>query len=134
MFASRQQISYSVPFQFIFLFLLESFSLSVYFIIYVLRSPPSVSKISHSNKLKSYLHVSNYNGLLIFNYPMPTPCLAKDLKYNFLFLQNTSSNAVKYVCVKVSVRRNKILVVLPECQKVYNLQLTCIRSTSIPLR
>ena len=59
---------------------------------------------------------------------MPTPCLAKDLKYNFLFLQNTSSNAVKSICVKVSVRRNKSLVVLRECQKVCNLQLTCIRS------
>ena len=41
---------------------------------------PSVAKKSHSIKLSLSLPVSDYNGLLIFNYPMPTPCLAKDQK------------------------------------------------------
>ena len=46
---------------------------------------PSVAKTSRSNKLGLYCHVPDYNGLFIFNYPMPRPCLAKYLKNNLLF-------------------------------------------------
>ena len=46
---------------------------------------PSVAKKSRLNKLGLYRHVPDYNGLFIFNYPMPRPCLAKYLKNNLLF-------------------------------------------------
>ena len=61
--------------------------------------------------------MSNYNGLLIFNYPMPTPCLAKDLKYNFLFLQNTSSNALKSICLKFLYVETKAWLCFPNARR-----------------
>ena len=77
-----------------------------------------------------------YSFLIIFNYPMPRPCLAKYLKNNLLFLQNTSWIAFESICLKVFVRlhRNKSLNELPEYQKVCSLQfaVTRIKSTSVP--
>ena len=52
---------------------------------------PSVAKRSRSNRWNLYFHVSNDNGLFIFNYPMPTPCLARDLKNIFLFCKTQIS-------------------------------------------
>ena len=76
-----------------------------------------------------------YSFLIIFNYPMPRPCLAKYLKNNLLFLQNISWIAFESICLKVFVRlyRNKSLNELPEYHKVCSLQLTRIKSTSVPL-
>ena len=45
---------------------------------------PSVAKRSRSTRWNLYFHVSDDNGLFIFNYPMPTPCLAGDLKNTFI--------------------------------------------------
>ena len=59
---------------------------------YLLRDLwPSVAKRSRSNRWNLYFHVSNDNGLFIFNYPMPTPCLARDLKNIFLFCKTQIS-------------------------------------------
>ena len=58
---------------------------------------PSVAKKSHSIKLSLSLPVSDYNGLLIFNYPMPTPCLAKDQK------KKTSSSCKTHVRLLASL-------------------------------
>ena len=52
---------------------------------------PSVAKRSRSNRWNLYFHVSNDNGLFIFNYPMPTPCLARDLNNIFLFCKTQIS-------------------------------------------
>ena len=52
---------------------------------------PSVAKRSRWNRWNLYFHVSNDNGLFIFNYPMPTPCLARDLKNIFLFCKTQIS-------------------------------------------
>ena len=95
---------------------------------------PSVAETSRSNKLGLYRHVPDYNGLFIFNYPMPRPCLAKYLKNNLLFLQNISWIAFESICLTVFVRlhRNKSLNELPEYHKVCSLQLTRIKSTSVP--
>ena len=51
----------------------------------------SVAKRSRSNRWNLYFHVSNDNGLFIFNYPMPTPCLARDLNNIFLFCKTQIS-------------------------------------------
>ena len=52
---------------------------------------PSVAKRSRSNRWNLYFHVSNDNGLFIFDYPMPTPCLARDLNNIFLFCKTQIS-------------------------------------------
>ena len=52
---------------------------------------PSVAKRSRSNRWNLYFHVSDDNGLLIFNYPMPTPGLARDLNSIFLFCKTQIS-------------------------------------------
>ena len=94
---------------------------------------PSVAKTSRSNKLGLYRHVPDYNGLFIFNFPMPRPCLAKYLKITYFF-ENKSWIAFESICLKVFVRlhRNKGLNELPEYQKVCSLQVTRIKSNSVP--
>ena len=95
---------------------------------------PSVAKTSRSNKLGLYRHVPDYNGLFIFNYPMPRPCLAKYLKNNLLFRKTKVGLLSSLFVLKVFVRlhRNKGLNELPEYQKVCSLQVTRIKSTSVP--